>query len=150
MKNYIREEVVPRYAENFNRDIKGTEIKYYAKIHTTRKRSDNTENLHCHLVVSRKCSSNKKQLSPLTNHRETKKGPVKGGFDRKTFYVSCENGFDRAFNYNRQLKETFEYCNTMKYGNMKDRSKIGQALKPEKTNKQGISKSVAAGKGLSL
>ncbi|MEA4968581.1 MAG: DUF5712 family protein, partial [Bacteroidaceae bacterium] len=69
---------------------------------------------------SRKDQSNKIKISPLTNHKNTKKGTVKGGFDRKNLFQQAEQGFDRLFNYDRQLTETFEYCNTMKNGNISD------------------------------
>lgn len=68
--------------------------------------------------MSRKDQSNKIKLSPLTNHKNTKKGTVKGGFDRKNLFQQAEQGFDRLFNYDRQLTETFEYCNTMKNGSL--------------------------------
>lgn len=35
--------------------------------------------MHCHLIVSRKDQANKKKLSPLTNHKNTKSGIVKRG-----------------------------------------------------------------------
>ncbi len=80
--------------------------------------------MHCHLIVSRKDQSNKVKISPLTNHRNTKKGAIKGGFDRKTLFENAEKGFDRLFGYNRQLPETFEYCNTMKNGSMQDKLRM--------------------------
>jgi hypothetical protein len=76
--------------------------------------------MHCHLIVSRKDQSNKVKISPLTNHRDTKKGAIKGGFDRTTLFENAEKGFDKLFGYNRQLQETFEYCNTMKNGSITD------------------------------
>ena len=74
--------------------------------------------MHCHLIVSRKDQSNKIKISPQTNHRNTKKGVIKGGFDRTTLFENAEKGFDKLFGYNRQLTETFEYCNTMKNGSI--------------------------------
>lgn len=70
--------------------------------------------MHCHLIVSRKDQSNKKKLSPLTNHKNTKKGTVTGGFERVQLFREAEQGFDKLFCYNRQLSESFEYANTMK------------------------------------
>lgn len=116
MKRYIREVFIPEYARNFNKGLSGADIKFYGKIHFERSRSDNKLNMHCHLIVSRKDQSNKIKISPLTNHRNTKKGVIKGGFDRTTLFESAEKGFDKLFGYNRQLTETFEYCNTMKNG----------------------------------
>ena len=83
MKRYIREVFIPEYAKNFNKELSATDIKFYGKIHFARSRSDNVLNMHCHLIVSRKDQANKKKLSPLTNHKNTKSGIIKGGFNRK-------------------------------------------------------------------
>jgi len=79
MKRYIREVVIPEYAKNFNKGLSAEDIKFYGKIHFDRNRSSNELNMHCHLIVSRKDQSNKKKLSPLTNHKNTKKGAGKSG-----------------------------------------------------------------------
>ena len=39
--------------------------------------------MHCHLIVSRKDQVNKKKLSLLTNHKNTKKEIIKDGFNLK-------------------------------------------------------------------
>ena len=70
--------------------------------------------MHCHLIVSRKDQSNKKKLSPLTNHKNTKNGVVKGGFDRVNLFQQAEQGFNKLFGYDRQQSESFNYHNTMK------------------------------------
>lgn len=114
MKCYIREVFIPEYAKNFNKGLSAEDIKFYGKIHFDRSRSDNELNMHCHLIVSRKDQANKKKLSPLTNHKNTKKGTVTGGFDRVNLFQDAEQGFDKLFSYNRQLTETFDYRNTMK------------------------------------
>lgn len=114
MKRYIREVFIPEYAKNFNKELSASDIKFYGKIHFNRSRSDNELNMHCHLIVSRKDQSNKKKLSPLTNHKNTKNGVIKGGFDRVNLFQQAEQGFDKQFNYNRQLSEAFEYYNIMK------------------------------------
>ena len=72
--------------------------------------------MHCHLIVSRKDQTGKKKLSPLTNHKNTKSGVVKGGFDRVNLFQQAEQGFDKLFSYDRQLSESFDYHNTMKNG----------------------------------
>lgn len=114
MKRYVREVFIPRYAKNFNKGLSASDIKFYGKIHFDRSRSDNELNMHCHLIVSRKDQANKKKISPLTNHKNTKKGTVTGGFDRVNLFQQAEQGFDKLFGYNRPLSHFFEYYNTMK------------------------------------
>ncbi|OJV79644.1 MAG: clindamycin resistance transfer factor BtgB [Bacteroidia bacterium 44-10] len=120
MKRYIREVVIPEYAKNFNKGLSAEDIKFYGKVHFDRSRSDNKQNMHCHLIVSRKDQTNKKKLSPLTNHKSTTKGAIKGGFDRTNLFQKAEQGFDKLFGYNRLLTESYEYYNTMKNGNISD------------------------------
>ena len=124
MKRYIREVVIPEYAKNFNKGVSAEDIKFYGKIHFSRDRSDNELNMHCHLIASRKDQSNKKKLSPLTNHKNTTKGTVKGGFDRKNLFQQAEQGFDRLFGYKRELTESFEYYNTIKNGSIPEQLKM--------------------------
>ena len=130
MKRYIREVFIPEYAQNFNKELSASDIKFYGKIHFARNRSDNELNMHCHLIVSRKDQSNKKKLSPLTNHKSTKKGIIIGGFDRVNLFQQAEQGFDKLFRYDRQLSESFEYANTMKNGSISEQLKLqGQEVK---------------------
>ena len=124
MKRYIREVFIPEYAKNFNKELSEADIKFYGKIHFDRSRSDNKLNMHCHLIVSRKDQTNKKKLSPLTNHKNTKKGTVTGGFDRVNLFQQAEQGFDKLFGYNRQLSESFEYANTMKNGSISEQIEL--------------------------
>lgn len=124
MKRYIREVFIPEYAKNFNKGLSEADIKFYGKIHFDRSRSDNELNMHCHLIVSRKDQANKKKLSPLTNHKNTKKGTVTGGFDRMNLFQQVERGFDEMFNYNRQLTESFNYYNIMKNSAMSEQLKL--------------------------
>ena len=124
MKRYIREVFIPEYAKNFNKGLSEADIKFYGKIHFDRSRSDNELNMHCHLIVSRKDQTNKKKLSPLTNHRNTKNGVIKGGFDRVNLFQQAEQGFDKIFGYNRQQTESFDYLNTMKNGSISEQIKV--------------------------
>lgn len=133
LKRYIREVFIPEYAKNFNKGLSEADIKFYGKIHFDRSRSDNELNMHCHLIVSRKDQANKKKLSPLTNHKNTKEGMVTGGFDRVNLFQQAEQRFDKLFGYNRQLSESFEYSNTMKNGSIDDKLKMQeQKLKEPK------------------
>ena len=141
MKRYIREVFIPEYAKNFNKGLSAEDFKFYGKIHFNRDRSENKLNMHCHLIVSRKDQSNKIKLSPLTNHRNTKKGAIKGGFDRVTLFENAEKGFDNLFNYNRLLPETFEYCNTMKNGRLTDKLKMQEKKITNTTAQQQVSTS---------
>ena len=124
MKRYIREVFIPEYAKNFNKRLSEADIKFYGKIHFDRNRSDNKLNMHCHLIVSRKDQSNKKKLSPLTNHKDTKAGVIKGGFDRVNLFQQAEQGFDKLFDYNRQWTESFDYHNTMKNGSISEQLEL--------------------------
>lgn len=55
-------------------------------------------------------------LSPLTNHKDTQRGVVTGGFERKHYSERVEQAFDRTFAYERPLTETFRYAHTMQHG----------------------------------
>ena len=124
MKRYIREVFIPEYANNFKKELSTSDIKFYGKIHFDRSRSDNELNMHCHLIVSRKDQTNKKKLSPLTNHKNTKKGTVTGGFDHINLFQQAEQGFDKLFSYNRQQTESFDYHNTMKNNSISEQLKL--------------------------
>ncbi|MDD2951921.1 MAG: DUF5712 family protein [Parabacteroides sp.] len=126
MKQYIREVFIPEYAKNFNKGLSEADIKFYGKIHFDRNRSDNELNMHCHLIISRKDQTNKKKLSPLTNHKNTKKGTVTGSFDRVNLFQQAEQGFDNLFGYDRLLSESFEYHNTMKNGSISKQLELQQ------------------------
>ena len=148
MRRYIREVVIPEYAKNFNKGLSSEDIKFYGKIHFDRSRSSNQNNMHCHIIVSRKDQANKMKLSPLTNHRNTKKGVIKGGFDRTNLFQQAEIGFDKLFNYNRLLEERFEYFNIMKNGSItKQISLQEKILASEKENMHvGLYGNVQVGK----
>lgn len=124
MKRYIREVFIPEYANNFNKELSASNIKFYGKIHFDRSRSGNELNMHCHLIVSRKDHANKKKLSPLTNHKNTKKGTVTGGFNRVNLFRQAELGFDKLFDYNRQQTESFDYHNMMKNSSTVEQLKL--------------------------
>ncbi len=132
MKNYIRREVMPRYAEGFKKDIKADDLVYFAKIHFERDERDG-EDLHAHIIVSHKTKNNGKAISPNTNHTGKKNtGVVKGGFDRKDWFKGCEQGFDKMFSYNREMKDTFIYRNTIKHGSPQEiREAVKQLVKKE-------------------
>jgi hypothetical protein len=86
---------------------------------------------HIHVIVSRTENltrynerklagelerKNPYHLSPLTNHKNTQRGVVTGGFERKQYSERVEQAFDQAFAYERPLVETFRYAHTMQHG----------------------------------
>ena len=138
MKRYIREVFIPEYAKNFNKELSASDIKFYGKIHFDRSRSDNKLNMHCHLIVSRKDQANKKKLSPLTNHKNTKNGAITGGFDRVSLFQQAERGYDKLFIYNRQQSESFDYHNTMKNNSISEQLKQQEANIQSCERKMGV------------
>jgi len=89
------------------------------------------EQTHIHVLVSRTENlaryaerkqageierKNPYHLSPLTNHKNTERGVVVGGFERKQYSERVERAFDHAFGYERPLTETFRYAHTMQHG----------------------------------
>ncbi len=86
---------------------------------------------HVHVIVSRTENlaryterkqageldrKNPYHLSPLTNHKNTERGAVIGGFERRQFSERAEQAFDQVFAYERPLTETFQYAHTMQHG----------------------------------
>ena len=137
MKRYIRKVFIPIYANNFNKELTASDIKFYGKIHFDRSRSDNEQNMHCHLIVSRKDQTGKKKLSPLTNHKNTKNGVIKGGFDRVNLFLQVELGFDWLFSYNRQQTESFNHRNVMKNNSISEQLKLQeQNFQPSERKKE--------------
>jgi len=118
LKDYIRQALMPAYAANFQKGLGAADILYYAKVHHERNQETGKEDLHAHVIVSRKDMSNKLKLSPATNHRGTQKGAVKGGFDREAFVHAGEEAFDRQTGYKRDKQESFAYCHAVKNGNV--------------------------------
>ncbi|SDE94846.1 hypothetical protein SAMN05216464_11138 [Mucilaginibacter pineti] len=74
--------------------------------------------MHVQVIVSRKDMTNKIKLSPQNNSKGTNKAHSAklGQFDRMAFKQSGERLFDQEFNFDRGLKDTLAYANTMKNG----------------------------------
>lgn len=108
IKDFVRNGVMQKYAENFNKGLNASDLMYYAKIHHDRKNSKD-DNMHVHILVSRKTLDGKIKISPQTNHRNTSGGAVKGGFVRTDFYTNVENSFDNKFLYSRKREEEFDF-----------------------------------------
>lgn len=126
------------YAENFHRAglLDSASLELYWKPHFTRG-NDGELQFHIHGVVSRKTKrleglgGKQLKISPVTNHKETTKGAVQGGFDRKAFARSCEKLFDKLFEYNRKVAETFDYQNAMKHGSVEEKAEQTERLVAE-------------------
>ena len=137
------------YADNFNkkveigqdengnpitRPLSAEDLMLFWKIHINRGEKEGLQ-VHIHGVPSRKDIHNKLQLSPKTNHRGTKEGPVKGGFERTAYYKKAEEVFDEMFGYNRAFTETFEYYLAQKRGEELKESQKAQ-ITPEIEKKE--------------
>lgn len=132
----LLKEISDAYAKNFHREgiEDSSDIEIFWKPHFTRGKDDNLQ-FHLHAIIRRKSRSvdgKNVKLSPTTNHRNTENGPVKGGFDRKTFYNECEGIFDRLMNYDRKVAETFEYNNANVHGTVEEKAAQAKLLAQEK------------------
>ena len=107
---------------------------------------------HIHVIVSRTENltrynerkragelerKNPYHLSPLTNHKNTQRGVVTGGFERKQYSERVEQAFDQAFAYERPLTETFKYAHTMQHGTPEDCAALRvQAIQEQQRHEQ--------------
>ncbi|QEM03785.1 molybdopterin-guanine dinucleotide biosynthesis protein MobB [Mucilaginibacter rubeus] len=146
-KDYLKayaNEVMDAYAKNFKRDrVEGNrDLVYYAKLENNRyytykdlevrkgkaSRGDVKpgEQMHVQVIVSRKDASNTIKLSPLNNSKGTnaEHSKIVGQFDRVAFKQSAEQIFDRMFNYEREVKESFGYANAMKHGSYEQKAEF--------------------------
>lgn len=136
-------DVMDAYARNFKRE--GIDDRHnltaFAIPHLY-KGKDKKEQLHWHVIVARKDASNKYKLSPLTNHRGTTKGAVKGGFDRVAFDRECEMLFDKRFGYERKVEDSFDYCLAQKKGTPEQKAE--QTLRLANQNRPELEVAVKA------
>lgn len=116
-KEYIVNGVMEQYAKNFGKDLKAKDLMYFAKIHHERGDKQG-EQMHAHILVSRKDIENKIKLSPQTNHRGESKGVVKSGFDRDNFFDQCEKSFDKGLNFKRELENTYKFQKAIAQGDL--------------------------------
>lgn len=143
-KNFIRNEVMQQYAQGFNKGLEKKDIVYFAKVHHTR--GDKAgEQMHAHIIVSRKDRSNTRKLSPQTNHKGKSRGAVQSGFNRVDFYAGIEKSFDKNFNFTRDYKQSFEYRNAIKNGTVKD---IQEATRKAIQKTPGLEKSAKIDKAI--
>ena len=111
------------------------------------------EQTHIHVLVSRTENlaryterkqageldrKNPYHLSPLTNHKDTKRGVVVGGFERKQYSERVEQAFDQAFGYERPLSETFRYAHTMQHGTPEECAALRSQALREQQQRQAL------------
>ncbi|RSK38333.1 DUF5712 family protein [Hymenobacter perfusus] len=85
-------------------------------IHVIVSRTENLARYNERKLAGELDRKNPVHLSPLTNHKNTQRGVVTGGFERKQYSERVEQAFDQAFGYERPLVETFRYAHTMQHG----------------------------------
>jgi hypothetical protein len=149
-------QVMDDYARNFKKDqVQGSkDILYFGKLENHRyythkdeevkqglaKRGEQKpgEQMHVQVIVSRKDITDSIRLSPLNNSRgkNVAHSLKVGQFDRVAFKQAAEHKFDQTFDYDRQLKETFLYANTLKHGDYEQRLEMKELEKQEQEYKQ--------------
>ncbi|MDB4920225.1 DUF5712 family protein [Mucilaginibacter sp.] len=155
LKQYANQ-VMNDYALNFKRNNinSNKDLVYFGKLenhryytykdeevkngHTKKGDQKPGEQMHVQIIVSRKDASNSIKLSPLNNSRgKNQAHSLKvGQFDRVAFKQATEKRFDKMFSYERELKETFKYANTLKHGDYEERQEMKEKRKEEQTVKQ--------------
>lgn len=136
--------VMDRYAQNFNRPGIGSnrDLLWFGKLenyryygHKDKEVKDGQkqkgerkegEQMHVQVIVSRKDITDRIKLSPQNTSRgkNTIHSRKMGQFDRTAFKQSGETLFDEMFGFERDLKESMEYANTMKNGTLEQRSRL--------------------------
>lgn len=136
-------DIMDAYARNFHREgVKDRHNLVAYAIPHLYKGKEKKKQIHWHIVVARKDASNKYKLSPMTNHRNTARGAVIGGFDRQAFDFECERLFDKRFGYERKVEESFLYCLAQKKGTPEQKAKQTQRLAEQ--NKPNLEAAVNA------
>lgn len=158
--------VMDEYAKNFKRpginshkDLlwygKHENYRYYK--HTDKEVKDGTRQSgerkegrqdHIQIIVSRKDITNTIKLSP----QNTSKGKNKlhsaklGEFNRTAFKQSGESLFDAFFGFDRGLKDTLSYANTMKNGTVEQKAQmqILDVIQNHQTEPSQILKKISA------
>jgi len=107
---------------------------------------------HIQIIVSRKDITNRIKLSPQnTSKGKNKEHSAKlGEFNRTAFKQSGEKLFDALFDFDRGLKDTLAYANTMQNGTVVQKKQMNLLenipnLKTEQSIVNNLGKSVAEG-----
>ena len=159
LKRYANK-VMNDYAKNFKKNNVNSykDILYYGKFENHRyytykdeevknkkaKRGEQKpgEQMHVQIIVSRKDITNNIRLSPLNNSRGTNAAhSLKvGQFDRVAFKQKAEKEFDQTFDYDRELKETFNYSNILKNGSYEQKLEIKEKVREANLLKEELNK----------
>jgi len=95
--------------------------------------------MHVQIIVSRKDITNKIKLSPQNTSRGRNKahsGKL-GQFDRTAFKQSGETLFDEHFGFERNLKDSMHYANTMKNGSARQKVQLHTLAEWTERHSQG-------------
>lgn len=144
--------VMEQYANQFNKGISINDINWFGKIEYhryykgddeevkkgTKTQGEEKEGLqtHVHFLIGHKSMDGKKKLSPKTNHRDTQKGPIKGGFNRDEFKQIGEGIFDQMYGYLRPLEESYQYYKVKSNGTILDQIELFQQHSNEMVKKE--------------
>lgn len=148
--------VMDEYAKNFKRNniSSNNDLVYFGKLENNRyytykdlevrkgivKKGDRKpgEQLHIQIVVSRKDATNSIKLSPLNNSKGKNQlhSQKVGQFDRTAFKQTAEMLFDKAFGYEREIKETFKYANTLKHGSYEQKREMKEGQEKQVKQQQ--------------
>jgi hypothetical protein len=149
-------QVMDEYAKNFKRNTinSNNDLVYFGKLENSRyytykdlevrkglaKKGDPKpgEQMHIQIIVSRKDATNSIKLSPLNNSKGKNAVHSKkvGQFDRTAFKHTAEKLFDKAFGYERELKETFKYANTLKHGSYEQKRQMKESQEQQVKQRQ--------------
>lgn len=155
LKEYANQ-VMDEYARNFKKEqVQGNkDILYFGKVEDHRyythkdeevkrglaKRGEQKpgEQMHVQVIVSRKDITDSIRLSPLNNSRgkNVAHSLKVGQFNRVAFKEAAERAFDQSFDYDRELKETFIYANTLKNGDYEQKLEMKELEKQEQEQKR--------------
>lgn len=155
LKEYIKKEFPKAYTGAINgKDIDEKQLTWFAKLERERKYKGTDKEVlegkaktghkkegdqrHFHVLIARKTKDEKHKISPLTHHRDTKKGVVKGGFERVKLAENIEKSFDKHFKYERSQEQSFKYRNEQKKGLTKENEQEKQLIQEQKS-KRGLS-----------
>ena len=156
-KSWIQKDFNQEFADNFKKldkagkevTIKPENVKMYYKVEHDRYYTGRDEqvrqglkiqheakvgfNVHCHFIVGRKTADGRNRISPTTNNRKE--------FDRDRLTLRTEQSFDQKTGYDRPLKESYQYMNTMKNGTGLQKSEMLQKAVTEELRQGVLSKS---------